>query len=68
MEGYASDHGHGEEYESPARATIFRMSEKPFECGPEEESPKSMSPATIVESLGRSKGLGTAPTAKPARS
>ena len=63
----AGAHGHGAAYESPARSTTLRTSEKPFECRPEEGRPSRTSPGAIVRA-GRIFSRSTAPTAKPARS
>lgn len=68
MEGYASDHGHGEEKESPERAMILRIKEKPLECGPEDVKPSRISPGAKDDSLGRRRERGMAPTANPQRS
>lgn len=59
--------GAGDWRSSPERVTIFRMREKPLECGPEEGRARRTSPAFISE-RGRRCVRSTAPTAKPARS
>ena len=46
--GVSGAQGHGSAHESPARATTLRTSEKPFECRPEEGSPRRMSPGAMV--------------------
>ena len=65
--GVPGAQGHGSAYESPARATTLRTSEKPFECRPEEGRPSRTSPGAMV-GCGRILSRSTAPTANPARS
>ncbi len=55
--------GHGALYGMPATARILRTSEKPFECRPDDATPRSTSPGTM-SARGRIRCRSTAPTAK----